>query len=75
MMPKKPSDADCMRLAIAKAGEGILRGQAPFGACIVRKGRVIAVSHNQVMGKNTEYLRAHAEICAHSGRPAGLKDH
>jgi tRNA(Arg) A34 adenosine deaminase TadA len=62
MMFKKPSDADCMRLAIAKAGEGILRGQTLFGACIVRKGRVIAVSHNQVW-KNTD-ITAHAEICA-----------
>lgn len=55
-------DAAFMRLAIAKAEEGILRGQTPFGACIVRWGRVVAVSHNQVW-KNTDST-AHAEICA-----------
>lgn len=60
-MPKKANDAACMRLAIAKAQQGVLRGQAPFGACIVRRGRVVAVGHNQVW-KNTD-ITAHAEIC------------
>ncbi len=61
-MPKKANDAACMRLAISKAQQGVLRGQTPFGACIVRRGRVVAVSHNQVW-KNTD-ITAHAEICA-----------
>ena len=61
-MSKKANDAAYMRLAIAKAEQGILRGQTPFGACIVRKGRVVAVGHNQVW-KNTD-ITAHAEICA-----------
>jgi hypothetical protein len=37
-----------MRQVIAKAREGINAGQTPFGACIVRNGRVVACEHNQV---------------------------
>lgn len=51
-----------MRLAIRKTMEGIRRGQTPFGACIVKKGRVIACTHNTVW-KHTD-ITAHAEINA-----------
>ena len=51
-----------MELAIAKTREGIRHGQTPFGACIVKKGRVIACSHNEVW-KNTD-ITAHAEVAA-----------
>jgi len=60
-MPRT-GDTAWMRLAIAKAEEGVRYGQTPFGACIVRRGRVVAVSHNRVW-KNTD-ITAHAEICA-----------
>ncbi|MFB3918917.1 nucleoside deaminase [Candidatus Velamenicoccus archaeovorus] len=60
-MPRT-GDTAWMRLAIAKAEEGVRHGQTPFGACIVRRGRVVAVSHNRVW-KNTD-ITAHAEICA-----------
>ncbi|MDD5019635.1 MAG: nucleoside deaminase [Candidatus Omnitrophica bacterium] len=61
-MPGKANDARFMRLAIGKARDGVRRGQTPFGACIVRAGRVVALSHNRVW-KNTD-ITAHAEICA-----------
>lgn len=51
-----------MRLAIQKARLGIKKGQAPFGACIVKGSRVIACSHNAVW-KTTD-ITAHAEIHA-----------
>ena len=51
-----------MRMAIAKAKEGIAAGQTPFGACIVKDGRAVACAHNKVW-KTTD-ITAHAEIVA-----------
>jgi guanine deaminase len=51
-----------MRLAIAKAKEGIAAGQTPFGACIVREHKPVAVAHNVVL--RTTDITAHAEVMA-----------
>jgi tRNA(Arg) A34 adenosine deaminase TadA len=51
-----------MRLAIAKAHEGIEQGQTPFGACIARAGEVVSCTHNVVW--QTTDITAHAEIHA-----------
>lgn len=51
-----------MRLAIQKAREGVRKGQSPFGACIVKKGKAVACCHNGVW-KMTDST-AHAEIQA-----------
>ncbi len=56
------NDADFMRQAIASAREGIERGQTPFGACIVREGRVLSCCHNEVWALTD--ITAHAEILA-----------
>ena len=56
----KEFDKKFMRLAIAKAKQGVKRGQTPFGACIVKNGEVAALAHNRVW-KNTD-ITAHAEI-------------
>ena len=58
----KNQDTKFMRLAIEKARQGIKKGQTPFGACIVKKDKVIVCSHNLVW-KNTD-ITAHAEITA-----------
>ncbi len=58
----KDQDTKFMRLAIQKARDGVRKGQTPFGACIVKSGKVIACSHNLVW-KNTD-ITAHAEITA-----------
>ncbi|MDI6761087.1 MAG: nucleoside deaminase [Candidatus Brocadiaceae bacterium] len=62
-------DVKYMRMAIEKAREGVLKGQAPFGAVIVKsgratpdKGRVLACEHNKVW-KDCD-ITAHAEITA-----------
>jgi len=55
-------DIKFMRLAIKKAREGIKKGQTPFGACIVKSGKVIACSHN-IVWSNCD-ITAHAEIDA-----------
>lgn len=55
-------DERFMRLAMDKAREGIEKGQTPFGACIVKDGRVVACEHNNVWA--TTNITAHAEICA-----------
>lgn len=55
-------DEKFMRLAIARAREGVDKGQSPFGACIVKNGEVIACEHNLVL-QSTD-ITAHAEIHA-----------
>lgn len=55
-------DEKFMRMAIEKCREGILAGQTPFGACIVKDDQVIALSHNCVW-HDTD-ITAHAEIVA-----------
>lgn len=51
-----------MKIAITEAAKGIKRGQTPFGACIVKDGKLIAASHNKVWAAND--ITAHAEIDA-----------
>ena len=51
-----------MRLAIDKAKEGLLNGQTPFGACIVKNGEVVSCVHN-IVWRNTD-ITAHAEVHA-----------
>jgi len=48
--------------AIQKAQKGIKTGQTPFGACVVKRGKIIACAHNKVW-KTTD-ITAHAEIVA-----------
>ncbi len=55
-------DKRFMVAAVAAATEGIEAGQTPFGACIVRDGKIISAAHNAVW-KNTD-ITAHAEIQA-----------
>jgi guanine deaminase len=55
-------DIKFMRLAIKKARDGVKKGQTPFGACIVKSGKVIACSHN-IVWKSCD-ITAHAEIDA-----------
>ena len=51
-----------MRMAIAKAREGISNGQTPFGACIVKNNEVIVCQHNRVWEETN--ITSHAEIVA-----------
>ncbi len=55
-------DEKFMRFAIDKAREGIRNGQTPFGACIVKDGKIISCVHNLVW-KSMD-ITAHAEIHA-----------
>lgn len=56
------NDDRFMRAAIRAARDGIRRGQTPFGACLVRGGRIVSLSHNRVW-RDTD-VTAHAEILA-----------
>lgn len=58
----KKSDEEFMRLAIARARQGIENGQTPFGACISKNGEVISCVHNIVW--DSLDITAHAEIHA-----------
>ena len=51
-----------MVLAIQEARTGIAAGQSPFGAVIVRDGKVVGAGHNEVW-KRTD-ITAHAEVVA-----------
>lgn len=52
-----------MKFAIRSALEGIRKLEGgPFGACIVRNGKAIAVAHNTVL--KDKDATCHAEICA-----------
>jgi tRNA(Arg) A34 adenosine deaminase TadA len=65
------ADLKFMRLAIRQAQKGIKIGQTPFGACIVKNNRLVALSHNRVW-KNTN-ITAHAEIVAIASACRALK--
>lgn len=52
----------CMKRAIALAVENVKRGGGPFGAVIVKDGRIIAEGVNRVTSQNDP--TAHAEIQA-----------
>jgi tRNA(Arg) A34 adenosine deaminase TadA len=53
-------ESELMRLAIETTREGIAAGQSPFGAVIVKDGKVVAATHNTVW-RDTDPT-AHAEV-------------
>lgn len=55
-------DTAFMRLALAKAREGVVLGQQPFGACLVKDGTVLACLYNRVT--ETGDVTAHPETQA-----------
>lgn len=55
-------DVQFMGLALARAREGIAKGQQPFGACLVKDGQVIACLYNNVLASGD--LTAHPETQA-----------
>lgn len=55
-------DEQFMRKALEQAIAGAAEGQTPFGACIVKDGRIVACEHNAVWA--TTDATAHAEIRA-----------
>ncbi|MBO0348435.1 nucleoside deaminase [Phormidium pseudopriestleyi FRX01] len=63
------SDEDFIRLAIAKAMEGVNQGESPFGACIVKGGEVVSCVHN--ICNSSVDATAHAEV--HAIRDASKK--
>jgi tRNA(Arg) A34 adenosine deaminase TadA len=65
------SDEDYMRMAIQKTREGIAAGQSPFGAVLVKDGRVIAAAHNTVWRASDP--TAHAEVSCIRLAAAALK--
>lgn len=65
------ADESWMQRAIDKAREGIAAGQSPFGAVIVRDGRLVAEGHNEVW-RNTDPT-AHAEVVAIRRAAAALQ--
>ena len=62
-----------MEKAIRKAKQGIKKGNSPFGACIVKNGKVISVAHNTVLEKHDP--TNHAEINAIRSASRKLKTH
>ncbi len=56
------TDAALMRLALAAARAAAAAGEAPVGAVVARKGRVVSVAHNLV--ETSPDPTAHAEALA-----------
>ncbi len=62
-MSRNVVDSRLMQAAITEGAAGLAAGDGgPFGAVIVREGRVVARGHNQVIGLNDP--TAHAEVQA-----------
>jgi len=53
---------DFMQLAIDAARQGRQKGEMPFGACIVKQGRVVTAVHN--IARERMDITAHAEMHA-----------
>lgn len=62
MTSRIKSDEDFMRMAIAKAMEGVNQGEDPFGSCIVKDGEVVSCVHN--VCTSSLDVTAHAEVNA-----------
>ena len=63
-----------MKLALEEALTGVLANDGgPFGAVVVKDGKVVARGHNMVTGTND--VTAHAEITAIRNACAALKTH
>jgi tRNA(Arg) A34 adenosine deaminase TadA len=61
--PFTATEASLMRAALASAAEGVRLGHGgPFGACVVREGKLIATAHNTVIRDHDP--TAHAEVNA-----------
>src|SRR3954468_21539246 len=56
------SDNDFMQQAVAKTREGIDKGNSPFGAAVVKNGKVVSCTHNTVWPDTDP--TAHAEVNA-----------
>lgn len=56
------TDADHMRLAIQATWQGLRKGEMPFGACLVRRGKVVTAVHNSARADMD--TTAHAEMQA-----------
>jgi len=53
---------DYMKIAIDEAKKGIMCGEQPYGAVLVADGKIVAVSHNEVLSSKNNIN--HAEIVA-----------
>jgi guanine deaminase len=62
MKQEVPIEEKFMRQAILFARRGVRSGQTPFGACIVKDGKVVAAAHNRVW--RDQDITAHAEMVA-----------
>ncbi len=56
------TDTEYMKEALQAAWQGLEEGEMPFGACVVRNGRVLSVAHN--CAKAGMDTTAHAEVQA-----------
>lgn len=62
-----------MEEAIKEAKKGVRKGDSPFGACIVKNGKVISVGHSTVLSDRD--ATCHAEINAIRKACRKLKSH
>ncbi len=63
-----------MSCAITEARAGIASGQSPFGAVIVRDGKVVAAGHNHVWANTDPTAHAEVECIRNAGKALGTID-
>ncbi len=66
---------DFMSIAVEEARKGALLGHGgPFGACIVKDGKLISVAHNNVLKANDPTLHAEMLAISEAARKLGRFD-
>lgn len=68
------ANPEFMTIAIEEAVNGVNANDGgPFGACVVKDGKIIARGHNMVLSSHD--VTAHAEVTAIRNACAALKTH
>lgn len=66
---------DFMDIAVQEAIDGSRAGHGgPFGACVVKEGKVISAAHNRVLLKNDPTLHAEMQAISEAARKLGSFD-
>lgn len=71
MKKAKKTDERFMLKAIEIARKGVLKGNSPFGACVAKKGKIVACTHNTVLPEHD--ATRHAEMNAITAASKKLK--
>jgi len=63
-----------MKSAIAAIWEGVRKGNSPFGAAIVKNGKLVAVAHNTVLASHDPSAHAEVNVLRAAAKKLGTHD-